>query len=152
NNYTIAGSDSATGLNVLNSTFPQQGGYGGEIVFHSLHGTGAAQQAAGNHSVSNIAKLPSVIKAGSPLAPGNTGTVAPDGTIAYASVSWSVNPSSLDTSYLDSLNNAVAPAAKAGLQVAYGAGAGQIGQQAQDAKSELIGLGCALVLLVIMFG
>ena len=35
NNYTISGSDSATGLNVLNSTFPQQGGYGGQIVFHA---------------------------------------------------------------------------------------------------------------------
>jgi RND superfamily putative drug exporter len=55
-------------------------------------------------------------------------------------------------SYLDELNSAVAPATKAGLQVAYGAGAGQIGQQTQDLKSEVIGLACALALLLIMFG
>ena len=44
NNYTVSGSDSATGLNVLNSTFPQQGGYGGQIVFHATrgHGRGSA--------------------------------------------------------------------------------------------------------------
>src|ERR1700722_5594820 len=101
NNYTISGSDSATGLNVLNSTFPQQGGYGGQIVFHATSGTIAAQQSAVNQSVTNVSKLPDVIKAVSPFASANSGTVSTDGTIAYASVSWSVNPSSLDASYLD---------------------------------------------------
>ncbi len=152
NNYTISGSDSATGLNVLNTTFPQQGGYGGQIVFNATSGTVAAQQSAINQSVTNVSKLPDVIKAVSPFASSNSGMVAKDGTIAYASVSWSVNPSSLDVSYLDTLNNAVAPATKAGLQVAYGAGAGQIGQQTKDLSSEVIGLALALVLLLIMFG
>ncbi|HJZ09044.1 MAG TPA: MMPL family transporter, partial [Trebonia sp.] len=139
NNYTISGSNSATGLNVLNSTFPQQGGYGGQIVFHATKGTVADQQSAVNQAVS-------------PFASANSGAVSKDGTIAYATVSWNVNPDSLDTSYLDKLNTAVAPATKAGLQVEYGAGAGEIGQQTQDLKSEAIGLGIALVLLLIMFG
>src|ERR1700733_15082129 len=152
NNYTISGSDSATGLNVLNSTFPQQGGYGGQIVFHARTGTVTAQEAAGQQSVTNVSKLPDVIKAVSPFASANSGAVSKDGTIAYATVSWNVNPDSLDTSYLDKLNTAVAPATKAGLQVEYGAGAGEIGQQTQDLKSEAIGLGIALVLLLIMFG
>ena len=152
NNYTISGSDSATGLNVLNSTFPQQGGYGGQIVFHAKTGAVSAQESAVNQSVTNVSKLPDVIKAVSPFASSNSGTVSKDGTIAYATVSWNVNPDSLDTSYLDKLNNAVAPATKAGLQVEYGAGAGEIGQQTQDLTSEVIGLSCALVLLLIMFG
>jgi putative drug exporter of the RND superfamily len=151
NNYTISGSDSAAGLNVLNSTFPQQGGYGGQIVFHAAKGTVADQQSAVNQSVTNVSKLPDVIKAVSPFASSDTGAVSKDGTIAYASVGWNVNPDSLEASYLDKLNNAVAPATKAGLQVAYGAGAGEIGQKTSDTKSEVIGLACALVLLLIMF-
>ena len=151
NNYNVSGSDSADGLNVLNSTFPQQGGYGGQIVFHATKGTVADQQSAVNQSVSNVSKLPDVIKAVSPFASPNSGTVSKDGTIAYASVGWNVNPNSLEVSYLDQLNTAVAPATKAGLQVAYGAGAGQIGQKTSDTKSEVIGLACALVLLLIMF-
>jgi putative drug exporter of the RND superfamily len=115
NNYTVSGSDSAVGLNVLNSTFPQQGGYGGQIVFHAAKGTVADQQSAVNQSVSNVSKLPDVIKAVSPFASSGTGAVSKDGTIAYASVGWNVNPDSLDSSYLDKLNNAVAPATKAGL-------------------------------------
>jgi putative drug exporter of the RND superfamily len=151
NNYTVSGSGSASGLNVLNSAFPQQGGYGGQIVFHATKGTVTSQESAVNQSVTNISKLPDVIKAISPFASSNSGMVSKDGMIAYASVSWNVNPDSLDSSYLDKLNNAVAPATKAGLQVAYGAGAGEIGQKTSDTKSEVIGLACALVLLLIMF-
>ena len=152
NNYKVSGSDSAAGLNVLNSTFPQQGGYGGQIVFHATKGTVADQQSVVNQSVSNVSKLPDVIKAVSPFASSDTGAVSKDGTIAYASVGWNVNPDSLDSSYLDKLNNAVAPVTKAGLQVEYGAGAGEIGQKTSDIKSEVIGLACALVLLLAMFG
>ena len=151
NNYTISGSDSAAGLNVLNMTFPQQGGYGGQIVFHAHSGKVSDQQSAVDQSVSNVSKLANVIKAVSPFSSSNSGTVSKDGTIAYASVAWNVNPDSLDASYLDKLNNAVAPATKAGLQAEYGAGAGEIGQKTSDIKSEVIGLACALVLLLIMF-
>src|ERR1700745_3062227 len=101
NNYTISGSDSAAGLNVLNKTFPQQGGYGGQIVFHAKSGQISAQESAVNQSVSNVSKLPDVIKAVSPFASSSTGAVSKDGTIAYASVGWDVNPNSLEGSYLD---------------------------------------------------
>ena len=151
NNYTVSGSDSAAGLDVLNKTFPQQSGFGGQIVFHAHSGKVSDQQSAVDQSVSNVSKLANVIKAVSPFSSSNSGTVSKDGTIAYASVAWNVNPNSLDTSYLDKLNNAVAPATKAGLQVEYGAGAGEIGQKTSDIKSEVIGLACALVLLLIMF-
>jgi putative drug exporter of the RND superfamily len=151
NNYTISGSDSAAGLDVLNKTFPQQSGFGGQIVFHAHSGKVSDQQSAVDQSVSNVSKLPNVIKAVSPFSSSNSGTVSKDGTIAYASVAWNVNPNSLDASYLDKLNNAVAPATKAGLQVEYGAAAGEIGQKTSDIKSEVIGLACALVLLLVMF-
>ena len=152
NNYTVSGSDSAAGLDRLNSDFPQQGGYAGQIVFHAAHGTVAADQSAVNQATANVATLPHVTKAVSPFAPGSAGAVSKDGAIAYSSVSWKVNPDSLGTSYLSRLDAAVKPATKAGLQVAYGAGAGQIGQKTSDTTSEAIGLGCALLLLVFMFG
>ena len=152
NNYTVSGSDSATGLDVLHSTYPQQGGYPGQIVFHARTGTVSAQQSAVNQATSNVSKLPNVLTAVSPFASANSGMVSKDGTIAYSSVSWNVNPNSLDTSYLSKLDNAVAPARSAGLQVEYGGGAGQIGHVTHDLKSEIIGLACALILLLFMFG
>ncbi len=160
NNYSVPGTDSATGLDRLNSTFPAEGGYGGQIVFHARSGTVTAsqRQSAVNQATANIARLPHVTSAASPFSSGQGsavpkgGAVSKDGTIAYSSVTWKVNPDSLDTSYLNRLNAAVAPARKAGLQVDYGAGAGNIGQQTSDFSSEVIGLSCALALLLFMFG
>ena len=114
NNYTVSGTDSARGLDTLNASFPQQGGYGGQIVFHAKHGTVTAGKSAVNQATSNVAKLPHVINATSPFASSKSGQVSKDGTIAYASVSWNVNPDSLEDSYLNKLNKAVAPARKAG--------------------------------------
>jgi len=152
NNYTVSGSGSALGLDRLNQDFPQQGGYAGQIVFHAKTGKVSDSQSAVNQATSNVAKLPDVIKAVSPFASPSSGAVSKDGTIAYSSVSWNVNPDSLDTDYLSRLDQAVAPARSAGLQVEYGGGAGQIGQVTKDLKSEVIGLACALILLLFMFG
>jgi RND superfamily putative drug exporter len=152
NDYTVPGTGSAKGLTRLNDTFTQKGGFGGQIVFHAPHGTVQASSSAVNQSTANIAKLPHVISAVSPFASSSAGAVSKDDSIAYASVTWKVNPYSLDTAYLNRLNNAVAPARKAGLVVDYGAGAGNIGQQVKDTTSEVIGLACALALLLFMFG
>ena len=42
NNYNVSGSGSALGQDLLNQDFPQQGGYGGQIVFHAKTGTVSA--------------------------------------------------------------------------------------------------------------
>ncbi len=152
NNYTVSGTDSARGLDTLNASFPKQGGYGGQIVFHAKHGTVSADQSAINQATTNVSKLPHVISATSPFASSQSGQVSKDGTIAYTSATWNVNPDGLGTDYLNKLNKAVAPATKAGLTVDYGASAGNIGQQTSDFTSELIGLICALALLLFMFG
>jgi putative drug exporter of the RND superfamily len=152
NNYNVPGTQSDAGLNRLNDTFSSQGGYSGQIVFHARTGTVSANMTAVNQATSNVSKLSDVIKSVSPFASSSSGMVSKDGTIAYASVSWNVNPYSLGTSYLHKLNKAVAPARKAGLQVEYGAGASEIGQTSSDRTSEIIGLALALVLLLLMFG
>jgi RND superfamily putative drug exporter len=153
NNYNIVGTESLNGLDRLNDTFSSQGGYSGQIVYHAEHGTFTSQQqAAVNQATANVAKLPNVIKAVSPFSSQGAAAVSKDKTIAYTSVSWTPNPYSLNTSYLHKLDNAVAPAHRAGLQVEYGGGAGNIGQTSSDRTSELIGLVCALLLLLFMFG
>jgi putative drug exporter of the RND superfamily len=152
NDYTVPGSQSSAGLDVLNKDYPQQGGFGGQIVFHATHGTVAQQQDAVNTATANVGKLPDVIKAVSPFASPDSAAVAKNGATAYSSVAWNVNPAGLDSAYLDKLNTAVKPARTAGLQVEYGGGAGQVGQVTNDKTSEIIGLSCALVLLLLMFG
>jgi RND superfamily putative drug exporter len=152
NDYTVTGSQSADGLKVLNAKFPQQGGYAGQIVFHTKSGTITDKSSGINSAMTNVSKLPHVIRSVSPFATPNSPQIAKDGTTAYGTVAWNVVPASLDTAYLHQLDAAVAPARSAGLEVEYGAAAGQIGQTTDDKASEIIGLSCALLLLLFMFG
>jgi RND superfamily putative drug exporter len=152
NDYTVTGSQSANGLNVLNAKFPQQGGYAGQIVFHTKSATITDQTSSINTAMANVSKLPHVIRSVSPFATANSPQIAKDGTTAYGTAAWDVVPASLDTAYLHNLDTAVAPARSAGLEVEYGAAAGQIGQTTDDKASEIIGLSCALLLLLFMFG
>ena len=131
NDYTVPGSQSSKGLDLLRSDFASAGGYSGQIVFHAEKKTVADQSKAVATTVKNLAALPHVISATDPLTVDKTPAVSKDGTIAYASVSWSVAPASLDEDYLDKLDDAVKPARSAGLTVEYGGGAGQIGQVAR---------------------
>ncbi len=152
NNYAVPGSQSTKGRAVLSAQFPQQSGYAGQIVFHSSTGTVSAKASAVSQSMTAVGSLPHVISASDPLNTPNSPNVSKDGSIVVAPVSFDVVPASLNHAYLDQLNTAVSPARSAGLEVEYGAGAGQIGQQPHDLKSEGIGLALALVLLLFMFG
>ncbi len=153
NDYSVPGSESADGLAVLEEQFPQAGGYAGQIVFAaSGDGTVADQQAAVSAAMTAVGSLPDVLTATDPFGVPSSPLVSADGTVAYGPVSWSVVPGSLDEAYLDQLDAAVAPARDAGLQVEYGGGAGKIGHVTDDRDSEVIGLGIALVLLLVMFG
>ena len=151
NDYTVPGSESKSGLAVLQKDFTSASGYSGQIVFHATKGKVSDQSSAVKTTMTNVGGLDHVMSATDPLSQDGTPAVSKDGTIAYGSVSWDVAPASLDTAYLDKLDTAVKPAEKAGLTVDYGGGAGQIGQQPDDALSEIIGLTCALILLLIMF-
>ncbi len=151
NDYNVPGSSTSQGLDVLRADFPAASGYSGQIVFHATSGEVQDHAGAVKKTMTQVGALPHVVDATDPLTQQGTPAVSRNGKIAYGAVSWSVNPASLDTDYLDDLDTAVAPARSAGLVVDYGGGAGQIGQQPDDLGSELIGAAAALLLLLLMF-
>jgi RND superfamily putative drug exporter len=153
NNYSVPGSQSEAGLDKLDAAFPKAGGYAGQIVYATDSSKKvSAEQNAVNKSVQNASKLDHVLSVVSPFAAPNSPQVSKSGTIAYATINFDVNTTGLDDDYLDQFEAAFAPARNAGLQVEYGGYAGQIANQADDKTSEAIGLMCALVLLLFMFG
>ena len=152
NDYSVPGSQSQAGHELLQQDFPSQAGYAGMIVFHDPDGQIATQTAAIDTAMKNVAQLPHVVSSVSPFAVPDSPQLSGNGTTAYGTASWDVAATSLDHTYLSELDQAVAPARDAGLQVEYGGSAGQIGQITHDRTSEVIGLACALLLLVFMFG
>ncbi|MGH3479007.1 MAG: MMPL family transporter [Nocardioidaceae bacterium] len=153
NNYSVPGSQSDAGLDKLDAAFPEAGGYAGQIVYEAPKGKQvSASKSAVNKSVDNVSKLDHVLSAVSPFAVQNSPQVSKDGRIAYATVNFDVLTASLDEAYQDQFDEATKPARDAGLRVEYGGYAGQINSETNDKSSEAIGLACALVLLLFMFG
>ena len=146
--FSLPGTPAQQGAALLQAHLPAAGGQTGQLVFTG--GALAADKAAIEQAVANVSHLPHVLSASDPLA---AATTAEDGRTAYSTVHFSVNPQTLGQSYVSTVDQAVAPARAAGVSVDYG---GQLGAAAQpkggDARSELIGIAAALVVLLIGFG
>ena len=100
--------------------------------------------------MAGVRQLSHVLSATDPLA---AATTSGNGRTAYSTVHFSVNPQSLGSAYVSTVDRAVAPARAAGISVSYG---GQLGAAAQpkskDARSEEIGIAAALIVLLVGFG
>jgi RND superfamily putative drug exporter len=150
-NFTLAGTPAQQGVNLLRAHRPSEGGQGsGQLVFTVGSGTLVTRHSAIEAAVADVRRLPSVLSVSDPF----TGTsVAKDGRTAYAMVHFTVNPGQLGRNYITSVNQAVAPATRAGVAVNYG---GQLGNAAKtktkDARSEIVGIIAAVIILLLGFG
>ena len=154
-NFSLPGTQSQQGLDVLKKHDPAAGGYSSQIVLHdgqkSLTGFGSQMSTA----VSDLQKLPHVLSAQNPLsAPASkVGPLSSDGKTAYVAVRFDVQPSTLGDDYLNGVDKAVQPLRSAGATVEYGGPLGELARPAADDRvSELIGFGVAIVVLLVGFG
>ena len=150
-NFSLPGTPAQQGADLLQANRTgSQGGQSGYLVFTTSSGTLASHRAAIEQSMTNVRKLPDVLSASDPLTPD---AVSKDGRTAYASAHFSVNPQQLGQAYVNDVTTAVSPARSAGIAVNYG---GQLGAAAKtksrDARSELIGILVAIVVLLLGFG
>ncbi|MEU1795119.1 MMPL family transporter [Streptomyces californicus] len=161
--FSLPGTQSQDGLDVLKAHAPQAGGYSAQVVLHDPDKplTSISDQVA--TAVTDLQKLPAVLSAQSPLPSSgstpppppdpNTGPLSTDGRTAYITVRFSVQPSTLDPSYLDGVDQAVRPLRSAGVTVEYGGSLGELARpEPSDRTSEAIGFGVAIVVLLIGFG
>ncbi|MFJ7082929.1 MMPL family transporter [Streptomyces griseus] len=161
--FSLPGTQSQDGLDVLKAHAPQAGGYSAQVVLHDADKplTSVSDQVA--TAVSDLQKLPDVLSAQNPLPSSgstpppppdpNTGPLSTDQKTAYITVRFSVQPSTLDPSYLDGVDDAVRPLRSAGVEVEYGGPLGELARpEPSDRTSEAIGFGVAIVVLLIGFG
>ncbi|MFD3437590.1 MMPL family transporter [Streptomyces sp. NPDC058685] len=163
-NFALPGVQSTEGLDVLKAHDPAAGGYGSQIVLHDSEKPLTAYSSQMSTVIGNLQKLPDVLSAQNPLPPAgstppppppgpNVGPLSTDGETGYITVRFAVQPSTLQESYLDGVDEAVEPLRAAGVEVEYGGQLGELARpEANDRISELIGFGVAIVVLLIGFG
>lgn len=143
---TLPGSQSDTGGDLLKASDPAAAAPDGLVVLHTGSGTVADHQQAVDSTLANLRAMPHATAASSLV-------TSATGSTAYTTVSFDEPLKSLGHGYVDQLDKATAPARNDGVQVAYGGGLDQVTTApAADLSSELVGIGAALVILLLVFG
>jgi RND superfamily putative drug exporter len=149
NRIRIPGVESQRAADVLTSRFPTQSGKTARIVFHTSDGRlddpadktaieAARQQLASAHDVTNVTD---------PFG-AQSAAVSADGRTAYVDVAYSTDK--FTTTQLDDATAAASITRAAGVDTNF---TGELAQAKQDAPaSELIGIGVAVLVLLIAFG
>ncbi|MEV8565376.1 MMPL family transporter [Streptomyces sp. NPDC051322] len=155
--FTLPGTQSNTGAEVLSEHAPGAGGIGAQVVLHDAQKPLTGVQNQVDQTVASLQKLPHVLSAANPL-PANsssppTGALSSDGKTGYITVRFTANPSSFGHSYLHGVDQAVEPLRASGVEVEYGGPLGELARpKATDLVSEAIGFAVAVIVLLIGFG
>ncbi|MEV4444491.1 MMPL family transporter [Streptomyces mirabilis] len=151
NTFSIPGSESQRALDRMKTDFPTFSGTSAQIVFTATDGqkvTDPADSARIRAALDAAGSAPQVAKVVSPF---DAHTISADGTTAVAQVRYEVPQSALEPNALDELKSAVAGANQQGMRVDVG-GSAFGNAPSQSHRSDIIGVGVALVILTLTFG
>ncbi|GAA2309685.1 MMPL family transporter [Glycomyces scopariae] len=158
--FVLPGTESQEAFDLLEDRFPEMDADGGtaQIVIESEDGqplTAEANAAAVDALAAVMADSPQIAGVTSPLATGPNGEPvgmlsAEDQTIGVMQVAYAEPSMELDESTVDYLEDAVADAEDQGIRVEVGGDVLQA--MPETSATELIGIGVALVVLIITFG
>src|SRR6185437_16070495 len=151
--FTLPGTNSQQAVDLLQSRFPAQAGDADQIVFEAKTGklTDSAERAAVAATVARVAGLPHVTSVISPYAAGQH-AISRDGTIGFATVNFDERANALPKAAVDRVVTAAESARSSTLDVELGGQAIEQAQQAPLGFATVVGIGAAIVILLISFG
>ncbi|HTJ70574.1 MAG TPA: MMPL family transporter [Actinospica sp.] len=155
--FSLPGTQSYEGSQVLQQHAASFGGTGAQIVMYDGSGPLSSKQSQVNQAVTSLQHLQHVLSVQSPL-PGSTAqqnaaALSKDGKTGYITIRFDANPTSYGDAYLDGVDAAVVPLRDAGVQVEYGGPLGELARpKASEMTSEGIGFAVAIIVLLIGFG
>ncbi len=151
-NFSLPGSESQRAVDLLKDKFPQQAGDSSQVVFKANDGTlaDATHKPEIQKLVAELATLPGVAAVQSPFA--GSGSVSKDGTIGFATLAFDKQASDLKKTDVEHVIEVARGAANDGLQVNLGGQAIKFASQAEQSATEIIGVGVAIVVLIVVLG
>ncbi|WFE25544.1 MMPL family transporter [Solwaraspora sp. WMMD791] len=147
---SLPGSDGQIGRDLLDTHFTGSGDATGQLIFEAGDGRldDPATAAAITAALTEVSEVAHVVSVTPPSV--EAGTISADGRIGYASVRLDVGPRSVTRQLSDDIVAAAAPARDAGVATVPG---GPLARQGPSTHaSELLGLGVAVIVLVLVFG
>ena len=152
--FTLKGTDSTKGYDLLSKALPAQSGADVQIVFKAKNGTvnDPAIKSAMEKVFTSARTIKTVGDVASPYDPMHMNQVSPDGTIAYASVTYSKFGRELPDKDLRALVKFGEAARSANLQVEFGGSTIAQLNAPKGSPGEIIGIIAAGIILFVSFG
>jgi Predicted drug exporters of the RND superfamily len=149
NNFRVPGVESQHAADVLNDRFPSHGGQSARIVLHTDTGRldDADHAATVRQAREQLARGHNVAGVTDPFA-ANDAAISANGKTAYLDVAYAVDK--LTTTQFDDATKVTDRARTGGVSVELTGPLAQLAQQ--DPSSELIGIGVAIIVLLVAFG
>ena len=155
--FRIPGAQSQVAFDLLDARFPSQSGATATVVFHAPDGINdPSVQPAIESSIAALGKIPHVTSVSDPYGPLGSLIVSKHGDdagkTAVVTVQYDTQAQNLSLDAYDQLRAATAPAAKAGVRLAYGGAVVDYANRPPEGNAEFIGLLAAVVILLFAFG
>jgi RND superfamily putative drug exporter len=151
--FTLPGTGSQHAVDLLKGHFPAQSGDADQIVFRARTGklTSVSDRAAVSTTLARVSHLPHVTGVVSPYGAGQR-AISSDGTIGFATVSFDQRANVLPKQAINTVITTAESARSPALQVELGGQAIEQAQQSSLGFVTLVGVGAAIVILLISFG
>jgi RND superfamily putative drug exporter len=145
--FRVPGVESQAAIDLLRDRFPEAAGGSAQVVLHREEGslTGGERGPAVDAALARIADLPDVTAVEEPV-------VGPGGATAIAMVQYDKEFTEFEESDLEALLAAGEPLEAHGVALEVGGELPLYVGQGETGPAELIGLGCAVIILLVAFG
>jgi RND superfamily putative drug exporter len=154
-NFNLPGTDSQAAISLLTKNFPAASGEGDQVVFQASRGAtirSPAVQTAVTAALDKVAKVPGINAVGSPYGKNGSAQISRDGTIAFATVTWSKVDAKITDGDALNLIHAAQSADGATLHVSVGGDAISTEEGGGLGLSVIVGVIGALLILLILVG
>jgi RND superfamily putative drug exporter len=154
NDNSIPGTQSQRAVDLLAREFPAQAGDSDQIVFRAreVTVTEPALRTRIDAMLDEVAGLPHVAEVVSPFADGNSAAISRDGVIAFATVQFDQLAQALPEEAVERVISTGAGVRSERLDVEFGGQAIVLTQQPPLGLASAVGLGAALLVLLVTFG
>jgi RND superfamily putative drug exporter len=153
--FNLPGTDSQAAVSLLNQNFPAASGEGDQVVFQASHGAtirSPAVRAAATAALARVARVPGVDAVGSPYSKTGSAQISRDGTVAFATVTWSKVDANVTNADALNLVHAAESADGSSVHVSLGGDAISSQEAAGPGLSVLVGVIAAFVILLVVVG
>jgi putative drug exporter of the RND superfamily len=153
--FSLPNSDSQKAVSLLAGNFPSASGESDQIVIQAAGGAtveSPAVKAAVTAALAKVARVPGIESVTSPFSKEGAAQISPDRTVAFANVTWKMQPADVTSADANNLIKAAQSADGPDVHISLGGEAIDNSESPSIGFSVIVGIGAALIILLIVFG